>query len=351
MDIRPYESQDEERKSDLDLHFTVRPGVRICRRYAHLDAHARMYGRCHTFVAEREGRIVGVISAAVKDVRLAGQSTRAGYLFGLRVAPRARRHGVASALYARAEQAAKDDGAAATYAIVMADNASVMPLTHRFALQPIERIETLVVPVVRQRSARLDVRVERSPEAIAQRIDSFFQTHDLFVPGPQRYPSRGQFALHCAERGTSFAAVTVSSHNAVFQDLVEFVPACLRPLRCFWDAIRPLIALPHIPVRGRTVSTRWIGEPVLKGPDALGLLREVLHHVHSEAAEEGVHWLMMPIHSSDTRRQLIRDAFSAGRLARLLRADTTVPSLLLFKPFVRGCTVNPERLYLDTRDF
>ncbi|HNY80307.1 MAG: GNAT family N-acetyltransferase [Sedimentisphaerales bacterium] len=351
MDIRPYESQDEERKSDLDLHVTVSPGVRICRRYTHLDAHARMYGRCHTFVAEHEGRIVGVISAAIKDVRLAGQSTRAGYLFGLRVAPQARRHGVASALHARAEQATKDDGVAATYAIVMADNASVMPLTSKFALAQTDRVETLVAPVTRQRSDRTNVRTEHLPEAIAQRIDPFFEKHDLFVRGSERYPAAGQFVLHCAERGSSSAAVTVSSHSAAFQDLVEFVPACLRPLRCFWDTIRPLVTLPHIPVRGRTVSTRWIGEPVLEGPEALGLLHEVFRHIHNKAVEEGVHWLMMPIRSSDPRRQLIRDAFSAGRLARLLRADSTVPSLLLFKPFVRGCTVNPERLYLDTRDF
>jgi GNAT superfamily N-acetyltransferase len=351
MDVRPYESQDEERKGDLDLHFTVRPGVRICRRYTHLNAHARMYGRCHTFVAEREGRIVGVISAAIKDVRLEGQSTRAAYLFGLRVAPQARRHGVASALHARAEQAAKDDGVAATYAVVMADNASVRPLTSRFALQQIDRVETLVAPVARQRSRQADVRTEPPPEAMAQRIDPFFEKHDLFVPGSERYPAAGQFVLHYAERGSSFAAVTASRHNAVFQDLVEFVPACLRPLRSFWDTIRPLVALPHIPAQGRTVSTRWIGEPILEGPEAMRLLRNVLHHVHNKAAEEGVHWLMMPIRSSDPRRQHLRDAFSIGRLARLLRADTAVPSLLLFKPFGKGCSLNPERLYLDTRDF
>lgn len=351
MNVRPYESRDEEYRSDLDLHFSVRPGVRICRQYARLDASARMYRRHHTFVAEHEGRIVGVISAAVKNVRLAGESTRAGYLFGLRVTPKARRHGVASALHARAEQATKDDGAAVTYAIVMADNASVMPLTSRFALQAIDRVETLVAPVVRRRSNQEDVRTERSPQAIAQRIDPFFETHDLFVPGPERYPATGQFVLYYAARGSSFAAVTQSSHNAAFQEVVEFVPAWLHSLRAVSDTIRPLVALPPIPMRGRTVSTRWIGEPVLEGPEALELLREVLHHIHNQAVEEEVDWLIMPLRSSDRRRRHLRNAVCVGRLARLLHAHTTVPSKLLFKPFGKGGRVDPERLYLDTRDF
>ncbi len=351
MSVRPYEPQDEERQSDLDLHFTAGPGVRVRRKYAQLAAHSRMHRRCHTFVADDGSRIVGVLSAAIKDVRLGGYSAKVAYLFGLRVAPEARRRGIASALHVRAEQAARDDGAAAVYAIVITDNASVMPLTHRFALQPIGRIETLIVPVTRQRPGRVDVTTERSAETIAQRVDPFFETCDLFAPGPERYPAAGRFALHFAAQGSSFAAVTQSSHSAVLQDIAESVPAFLRPLRCFWDAIRPLIALPHLPARGETISTWWIGEPVLKGPEAPRLLRDVFRHIHNMAQEENVHWLTMPMRPSDRQYPAIREAFSVGRLARLLRAEACVPSLLLFKPLVEPRAIDPEQLYLDTRDF
>ncbi|MDI9431183.1 MAG: GNAT family N-acetyltransferase [Planctomycetota bacterium] len=351
MDVRPYEPQDEERQSDLDLHFTAGPGIRVRRKYAQLAGHGRMHRRCHTFVADDGSRIVGILSAAIKDVRLEGHSARAAYLFGLRVAPEARRHGIASALYARAEQAARDDGAAAVYAIVMTDNASVMPLTRRFALQPIGRIETRIVPVTRQRPGRVDVTIERSAKTVAQRIDRFFETCDLFAPGPERYPAACRFAMHFAQQGSSFAAVTQSSHSAVLRDVAEFVPACLRPLRRFLDAIRPLVALPHLPAREQTISTWWIGEPVLKGPEAPRLLRDVFRHIHNKAQEENVHWLTMPMRPSDRQYPAIREAFSVGRLARLLRVEACFRSRLLFKPLVEPCAINPERLYLDTRDF
>jgi ribosomal protein S18 acetylase RimI-like enzyme len=142
-----------------------------------------MYEHHRTFVAEHEGKVVGIVSGALKCVWVRGEPLKVGYFFDMRVAPQARRQGVASALYSHVESAMREDGAAGAYLIVMTANTAVRPLTQRIGLEQIALVETLAVPVQRRGPVHAEVKALRSPAAIAEHVNPHFAGHDLFVPG------------------------------------------------------------------------------------------------------------------------------------------------------------------------
>jgi len=183
MDVRSYRPSDDEQREDLQLRYPVAPGVSGCRRYRRLVAHAEMYEHHRTFVAEHEGKVVGIVSGALKCVWVRGEPLKVGYFFDMRVAPQARGQGVASALYSHVESAMREDGAAGAYLIVMTANTAVRPLTQRIGLEQIALVETLAVPVQRRGPVHAEVKALRSPAAIAEHVNPHFAGHDLFVPG------------------------------------------------------------------------------------------------------------------------------------------------------------------------
>jgi ribosomal protein S18 acetylase RimI-like enzyme len=351
MDVRDYRPSDDEQREELQLRYPVAPGASACRRFRRLVAHAEMYDHSRTFVAEHEGKVVGIISAALKCVYLQGEPSRVGYLFDLRVSPGARGQGVGSALYAHAESVMRSDGAAATYSIIMAANTLIIPLTRRFGLAQAGLVETLAGPVRQRQPVRAEVTALRSAASIVDHVNPYFAEHDLFVPGLERYPALGKSVRYWAQTGSSFAAVTQSVRGGDFEEVVQPRPvwaAAVRGLLCVLSISGPV---PAIPVREQLVCTWLLGEPVIAGPDGERLFRDVVSHINNLALENGVDWLLLPLAKSDPLRGSIRRAFFARRLCPMLRPFLTIRARLLTKPFTGTFPARLRQIYLDTRDF
>jgi GNAT superfamily N-acetyltransferase len=86
-------------------------------------ARSAVYERAIVLVAEAAGRLVGVAAAATKVLRVGGTVEPWAYLFDLRVAPDARRRGVASAIGNALRQRLRAAGLTRSYSLVLSDNA------------------------------------------------------------------------------------------------------------------------------------------------------------------------------------------------------------------------------------
>lgn len=86
-------------------------------------ARSAPYERAVVLVAEGAGRPVGVGAAAIKVLRVGGTVEPWAYLFDLRVAPEARRQGVASALGDALRRHLRAAGVPRAYSLVLSDNA------------------------------------------------------------------------------------------------------------------------------------------------------------------------------------------------------------------------------------
>ncbi|MCK4455954.1 MAG: GNAT family N-acetyltransferase [Thermoplasmata archaeon] len=76
------------------------------------------------YVAEEDGRIVGVIFSSIDELHVTGEPRTCDYISSLRVHPEYRRRGIGSALIDRAVERGKEGGADVFWAVIMGKNSA-----------------------------------------------------------------------------------------------------------------------------------------------------------------------------------------------------------------------------------
>jgi len=122
-----------------------RAAVRLDLRANHCALAAR-YPDAKGYVALDAGAVIGVLFSSVAPTQLDGQLLPAAYLFGLRVHPAHRRHGVASALIAHAcERAAVEADAHTAWAGVIEGNEASLRTVDRAGFVPLRDLRAKIL--------------------------------------------------------------------------------------------------------------------------------------------------------------------------------------------------------------
>lgn len=160
-------------------------------------ARTATYSRCRTFVAEQDGRIVGVNCVALTPVRVAGRPCKAGYSFNTRVAASGRGQGLGSLLMRAAADWVETQGAPYLTGLIGVKNAASMAMVTSLGWEPVARFDYLVLDLTRF-APDPEVKIRKvdalgDPAHAAWRFGEVFLHHfvprylvsDLFRPYPK----------------------------------------------------------------------------------------------------------------------------------------------------------------------
>lgn len=140
------------------------------------------YDEGRVLVAEDALGLAGTVSCGLKSVLVQGEVQRAGYIFDLAVAERARGLGWARRLLAEAEAWARESGADLLYAHVMEGNRAGLSAFAAAGYRSVVLMRSQVFPVpARGRAAAAGVRLVEAEDwpAVGRLIAREFQGHDL----------------------------------------------------------------------------------------------------------------------------------------------------------------------------
>jgi GNAT superfamily N-acetyltransferase len=160
-------------------------------------ARTAAYSRCRTFVAEQDGRIVGVNCGALTQVRVAGRPCSAGYSFNTRVVPGMRGRGLGSLLMRATADWVESQGASYITGFIGVRNVASMAMVTALGWEPVARFDYLVLDLTRF-APDPEVKIRKvdalgDPAHAAWRFGEVFLHHfvprylvsDLFRPYPK----------------------------------------------------------------------------------------------------------------------------------------------------------------------
>jgi ribosomal protein S18 acetylase RimI-like enzyme len=113
--------------------------------FARTDA----YPRSRVLVAEREGRVIGVLCIALTTVRVAGEPCKTGYMFNIRVDPTLQTRGLGRALSEAGMAWLEEQGASYVTALVKISNEPSNKLVRALGWEPAGRFDYLVLDLER----------------------------------------------------------------------------------------------------------------------------------------------------------------------------------------------------------
>jgi GNAT superfamily N-acetyltransferase len=273
---------------------------------------SRLYGNDHTLVAEdrQQGRLIGVMAAALKEVYLGGAVRPAAWFYDLRVHPDYRRSvlgrhmlGVWNAM----ERWAKESGAHLIYGLVKHDNDPMIGMRDkRSGYRFVGGMEAVSRPVFRRRHVReTPEEVRPDDEELARAVWESYGPRD-FYPAAFRHEllspamaACGLFSYFRVRRAGSWAALGLFRSARVQRTRVVLLPTSYKLLRPLFSALRPLVPLPRIPREGGGIGYYCVFNPIARGPQGMALWRELVAHANNLALEEGATLLTGAFDPSD----------------------------------------------------
>jgi hypothetical protein len=304
-----------------------------------------LLGRGKVLLAEEDGRVVGVMAYALKDVLLSGSPTRAAYFYDLRAAPdyrRSMRRGLYR-LWKATEAEAIAGGAALFYGFVKEDNSASLRVTAKGGASPVGTFGILSLSSLpRRESSPLPPLAEGEIPLGIQAVEEASAGHDLrpldlseiYRRGRELGYLRGIWRL---DDGRSFAQASVWNLSRVYRGVVLRMPASLTLLRLALNPFAAIFPLPRVPRVGERVASWTLFDLLRGGSNGEGLLDRLIRRLQHQAAEEDIQLLTAFSYLDPPGTPLPRRF-----LGKLLRYRTMV------KPIAAPLPEGP--LYLDVRD-
>ncbi|MEW5826001.1 MAG: hypothetical protein AB1778_04150 [Candidatus Bipolaricaulota bacterium] len=305
---------------------------------------SRMHERAKVLLAVEDGRIVGVMAFAIKDVLIDGKPDRAAYFYDLRGEAgyrRSMKRGLLrlwNAVLAEIEAA----GSAFLYGHVKCDNTDSLNVVTRMNASAAASFDILTLPSLRGKAPELDPHLEtleaeldRIQEAVGPRSLRPLDFGAAYRRGAELGYLRGIYRI---ERGTSSAQVSAWDLSSIYRGRVVHMPSSLRVLGAFLNPLARAFPLPRVPRVGQQIAYLQLFDPICRGPRGHEALRDLVATIRRNAYAEGIDILTLFLYRDDP-------------LARLPRffPDTALGYHTMVRPVARA-TLPPTPLYLDIRD-
>ncbi|MFQ6106903.1 MAG: GNAT family N-acetyltransferase [Thermoplasmata archaeon] len=134
------------------------------------------------FVAEDDGKVVGVVFSSVERLYVNGDVRKCDYISSLRVHPDYRKRGVGSALVRRAIQKGKEDGAGIFWAVVIGKNLASFKTFQKCGFSKVGGLGLKILRMKRRRRSSESLLREATEDDLQQMVDilsSFYSRHNL----------------------------------------------------------------------------------------------------------------------------------------------------------------------------
>jgi len=306
---------------------------------------SRLHDRSRVLIAEEDGRLVGIMAFAIKDVLLRGEPQPVAYFYDLRGEASYRRS-MKRGLFrlwkaCLAEIEAAD--AAFIYGHVKTDNHDSMRVATKMGARVGATFNILSLPSLPGDPGELDDHLDDLEEEI-DRLDRHVGSRSLrpcdfgaaYRRGADLGYLRGVFRI---EDGGSCAQVSAWDLSSIYRSRVLRMPMSLRALGLLLNPLATFLPVPKVPRVGRQLTYLQLFDPVCEGPSGGALFKTLVQRLRRVARADGIDIVTLFVY---------RDDPLAPRLPRF------VPEKVMhYHTMVRPCGSEqlPERpLFLDIRD-
>lgn len=343
--IREATREDQRALADLESASPQGDALQILIEREDYFYRSHLLDRGKVLLAEEDGRVVGVMAFALKDVLLSGAPTRAAYFYDLRVAPDYRRSMKRSLyrLWKATEEEAIAGGAALFYGFVKEDNSASLRITTKRGASAVGTFGILTLSSLpRRESNPLPPLAEAEVPLAVQAVAEASTGHDLrpldlpeiYRRGEELGYLRGIWRL---EDGRSFAQASVWDLSRICRGVILQMPTSLTLLRLALNPLAAVLSLPRVPQVDEKVTYWSLFDLLRGGPTGDRLLDRLIRRLQHRAAEEGIQLLTAFSYLDPPGTPLPRRF-----VGKLLRYRTMV------KPIAAPLPGGP--LYLDVRD-
>lgn len=305
---------------------------------------SRMHDHARILLATENGRVVGIMAYALKDVLLDGARDRAVYFYDLRgdaTYRRSMKRGLLR-LWQAVHEEVKASGAAFLYGHVKCDNYDSLNVVTRLGAQEAASFDILTLPSLRGRAVPLDghlgalgEEVARIDRAVGQR--SLKPTH--FAAAYERGAELGYLkGIYRLERGGSSAQLSAWDLSRIYRGRVLHMPLSLRSLGWLLNPLATVLPVPRVPVVGQHIAYLQLFDPVCDGPRGHDLLKELISQVRRNAHAEGIDILTLFVYRDDP----------LARLPKFFPQTVLHYHTMVFP--LRRSELPSRPLYLDIRD-
>ncbi|MEN6368101.1 MAG: GNAT family N-acetyltransferase [Thermotogota bacterium] len=305
---------------------------------------SRMYDGARVVVAEEDGKIVGVMAYAVKEVLLDGGTDRVAYFYDLRgeaTYRRSMKRGLLRLWYAVRDEI-RETGAAFIFGHVKADNHDSMNVVTRMGAKPAASFDILSTTSLPGRRVDLDPHFDNLEEEvtkIARTVGARSLKPVDFLSAYARGAELGYLkGIYRLESGDSFAQVSAWDLSKIYYGRVLRMPLWIRLLGDVLNPLSNVLPVPRIPVVGQQIAYLQLFDPMVRGAQGQSLLSQLVLQLRRNARANGTDILTLFLYRDDP-------------LARMPRA---IPNTALHY-HTMVCPVRTEALpkpplYLDIRD-
>jgi GNAT superfamily N-acetyltransferase len=334
--IGGYTAADDEACLEIDRLAPQGAAWRLSFRREAFARRAENFDNHRVLVARLEGRVVGAVACAVKDVVLLGEPLKAAFYFDLRVDPACRRRRVGRRLTA----AIMDWGrrqADFGYSYFVADNASVRSLSALFGVERAGGFRYLVLPTCRRTAPRTPVTRSTLDDVHEAHLEAV-APYDFHTDPRRGGRTDGWVSSWLACDGTRRGGASVWDNSAILAEVLVRAPLTMR---CAARAFRawPRPGLPRLSLPGERIRSWYLFD--VFGTDT-AIVVDVVRRIAAEAREHDIDWLYLPHVDGDAWPDAVRREavpFFAPRVAYDLQAT-----------WARGPFPAIRRPYVDIRD-
>lgn len=305
---------------------------------------SRMHDGARVIVAEEDGKIVGVMAYAVKEVLLDGGTDRVAYFYDLRgeaTYRRSMKRGLLRLWHAVHDEI-RETGAAFLFGHVKADNYDSMNVATRTGAKPAASFDILSTTSLPGKRVDLDPHVDRLEEEVAK-IDHAVGARSLkpqnFLSAYARGAELGYLkGIYRLESGDSFAQVSAWDLSKIYCGRVLRMPLWIRLLGDVLNPLSSVFPVPRIPVVGQQITYLQLFDPIARGARGQALLSRLLLQLRRNARADGTDILTLFLYRDDP-------------LARMPHAipNTALHYHTMVHPMRTEALPKPP-LYLDIRD-
>ena len=295
-------------------------------------------------IAEEEGKIVGVMAYALKDVLIGGEKERVAYFYDLRgeVSYRRSMKRGLFRLWKAVHAEIEAGGAAFIYGHVKADNHPSLNVATKIGARIAASFSVLSISTLPGKAEELDphlddleAEVDRLEELVGERSLRPLSLKEPYMRGAELGYLNGIYRL---EEGGSFAQVSAWDLSRIYRGRVVRMPITLRLLGALLNPAAKFLPLPRIPKVGEKIAYLQLFDPVCRGEDGERLLKALLARLQRRAHANGFDIITMFVYQDDPLAAIPR--FFPQKV---LRYHTMVRPVLSEE-------LPPRPLYLDIRD-
>jgi hypothetical protein len=338
--IREATAHDNEALLQLEAQSPQGTGISIVIDRDDYFYRSRLHDRSKVLVAEEDGKLVGIMAFAIKDVLLRGTPDKAAYFYDLRgeaTYRRSMKRGLFK-LWKQALAEMEESGAAYIYGHVKADNYDSMNISTKMGARIVASSNILTLPSLPGKVPALDNHLDRLDKEI-DRLESHVGIRplrpvafgDAYRRGAELGYLRGIFRI---EQGDSYAQVSAWDLSKIYRGRVLHMPMTLRILGAVLNPMARVVPVPSIPVVGRQLTYMQLFDPICRGTSGVRLLKQLIQQIRRIAHADSVDVITLFAYADDPLYTLPRffpqQVLHYNTMVRPLRVEELpVPPLYL----------------------